>query len=594
MTFAWPWAFLGLLALPALAAIYWLRQRARRRPVSSLVLWREAPQSRASGRRLERFETSRLLLLELLILTLLVVAAAGPNLPLRDARHPLVAVLDDSFSMLAGGERSPRQRAEEALLRELEDGRHGTVTLVAAGERPQVLGEGAASIEAVTERLELWRASSASSRLEAAITLAGDLGGGRARILVLSDRAPSEPPAAGRLAWWSFGRASANLAMVGATRSAEGRGENGDACLVEVANFSPRAAAARIQVTVDGEPRPAPSPIELGAGEIGRLRLVVPRGRDASFRLLGDRAAGDALELDDQAILLPQRSRRVRVALEAADPGLRQLIRDALAASDRAILAPDRGELVIADRILEQEPPAGAWSLRLVTGGQAKPYLGPFVLDRGHPLTAGLSLDGVIWAASAAGDSSTAATRAGAPGSPVVVAGDVTLLADRELGGDRHALTLFWRPDLSTLQRTPNWPILWWNLLEWRAQTLPGLRTANLRLGGEAVVGLAAVGDVELELPDGSRRRLAARGGRLTVRAEQLGIHRLRHGGRADRWAVNALAAEESDLRGAVSGRWGQWSDAAAARWQSRDFAWVLQLAAAAGLVLHLAWSGRR
>ncbi len=142
------------------------------------------------------------------------------------------------------------------------------------------------------------------------------------------------------------------------------------------------------------------------------------------------------------------------------------------------------------------------------------------------------------------------------------------------------------------MQRTPNWPILWWNLLEWRALSVPGVRSANLRLGGEAAVGLTvATGEAELELPDGSTRRLAARGGQLAIPAEQLGIHRLRHGGRTDRWAVNALAATESDLRRAASGRWGSWSDQAAARWEVRSVAWVLLLVASAGLVLHLAWS---
>ncbi|MEM7582312.1 MAG: BatA domain-containing protein [Acidobacteriota bacterium] len=60
MSFAWPWAFVGLLALPALVAIYWLRQRSRRLVVSSLMLWRDQLPSRASGRRRERFEGSRL------------------------------------------------------------------------------------------------------------------------------------------------------------------------------------------------------------------------------------------------------------------------------------------------------------------------------------------------------------------------------------------------------------------------------------------------------------------------------------------------------------------------------------------------------
>ena len=589
VTFAFPWAFLGLLALPALAAIYWLRQRARRRPVSSLLLWRDAHESRASGRHVERFEASRLFLLELLILALLVTAAAGPRLPTRDARRPLVVVLDDSFSMLAGGDVSPKQAATAALLRELDSGRHGAVTLVAAGERPQVLGDGSSSAEAAAERLGLWQAMSHTSRLELAIALAADLGddaGDRARLLVLSDHPPPEPLEAGSLAWWAFGRGVSNLALVAAMRSPEGRGDTSDSCLVEVANYAPRPAAVRLSAAEGESAATEVSRLELAAGEISRVRFSVPRGQEVRLRWVGEPPAadsGDALALDDQAILLPERNRGVRVALEVGDVELRQLIRDTLAASERAIFTQDRAELVITDGAIAEMTPAG-WQLRLVTGGPTKPYFGPFVLDRGHAMTDGLDLDGVIWGA---GDDST-----GSLGEPVITAGDVVLFADREVAGGGHALTMFWRPDQSTVQRTPNWPILWWNLLEWRGHSIPGVRAANLRLGGEAKVGLAAAdGSAELELPDGSRRRLTAQGGRLAIQAEQLGIHRLQHGSRSDRWAVNALAAGESDLRNAESGRWGSWDDGGAARWQARSVAWILLLMTAAGLVLHLFWT---
>ncbi len=599
MTFAWPWAFLGLLALPALAAIYWLRRHARRRPVSSLLLWRDAASSLAGGRRVERFENSRLLLLELLIVTLLVLAAAGPRLPSRDTRRPLVVVLDDSFSMLAGtsASPSPRQAASEALLRELESGRHGAVTLVAAGVRPMVLGEGSTSADAVTARLELWRALSPVARLEPAIALATELGGARGRLLVLSDHPPPEPPVAGRLAWWAFGRSAPNLALVSAVRAPEGRGETADSCLVEVANYSPRTAVARLSATVGEDPPAELSRLELTAGEVGRARFSVPRGKVVRLRLSDGSASGDALALDDRAILLPERSRAVRVALEIGDSELRELIRDVLVASERTVLSPERADLVIADGAEAAGGRTTGWRLRLITGSPAKPYLGPFVLDRGHALTAGLDLDGVIWgAAETAGED--------AVGAPVITAGDVVLLADREAadGGragnapqhSRH-LTMVWRPDTSTVQRTPNWPILWSNLLEWRARSLPGVRAANLRLGGEAGIGSAAAdGSAELELPDGSRRRLTARRGRLAVSAEQLGIYRLHHGGRSDRWAVNALAAEESDLRRAESGRSGGWRDDDAVSRQRRGVAWVLLLLAAAGMVLHLAWTGDR
>ncbi len=595
MSFAWPWALLGLLALPALATIYWLRQRARRRPVSSLLLWREAPRRRASGRRFERFEAGRLFPLELLILTLLAVAAAGPRLALQGAQRPLIVVLDDSFSMLVGGDSSPKNAAVQALRRELASGRHGAVTLIAAGERPQVLDGGATSADAVAERLDQWRASSPAAQLEPAIALAAEIGSDledRAGLLVLTDREPSDRdlPAAGGLAWWAFGRGASNLALVGAVRRPEGRGGSSDICLLEVANYSPQSVKLQLEVAVAEKSFVGGEELEIAAGDIGRLRLPVPHEEVVRVRIGGIEPSGkviDALELDDQVVLLPERKRGVRVALEIDNEGLRRQIREALTAAERAILLPeasDRVELVISDRVGSESAPA-TWRLRLNSSGSVKPYLGPFVLDRGHPLTAGLSLDGVIWGAGQdAGD--------GSVGDPVITAGDVTLLADRATVDHRHDLTLYWSPDQSTLQRTPNWPILWWNLLEWRARSVPGVLMANQRLGSEVTVGLAeAAGEAELELPDGSRRRWTRPGQSLAIRTEQLGIHRLHHGGRTDRWAVNALAAEESDLRRAKSGRWGGWNERRATGRESRSVAWVLLLAATAGGVLHLAWS---
>src|SRR5579863_6779602 len=112
--FVYPLAFLGLLALAALAAIYWLRNRHRRRPVSSLLLWIDPRETRDGGSHLRRLQTPLLFFLELVALLLLVLAAAGPYLHSAQGGRPLVVVLDDSFSMLAGGDHSARSKALQA------------------------------------------------------------------------------------------------------------------------------------------------------------------------------------------------------------------------------------------------------------------------------------------------------------------------------------------------------------------------------------------------------------------------------------------------------------------------------------------------
>ena len=97
----YPLAMLALATLPALAAIYILRNRFRRRQVSSLLLWRFHVQSKQGGAKVHRLQLPLLFFLELLALALLVTAAAGPHWKLPQSTRPLIVVLDDSFSMRA-------------------------------------------------------------------------------------------------------------------------------------------------------------------------------------------------------------------------------------------------------------------------------------------------------------------------------------------------------------------------------------------------------------------------------------------------------------------------------------------------------------
>ncbi|HEY4414599.1 MAG TPA: BatA domain-containing protein, partial [Verrucomicrobiae bacterium] len=97
----YPLALIALATVPALAAIYVLRNRFRHKQVSSLVLWRFHVQSKSGGAKFNRLQLPLLFFLELLILILLVVVATGPRWKLPQSTRPLIVVLDDSFSMRA-------------------------------------------------------------------------------------------------------------------------------------------------------------------------------------------------------------------------------------------------------------------------------------------------------------------------------------------------------------------------------------------------------------------------------------------------------------------------------------------------------------
>jgi len=578
MIFAWPLAVLGLLAAPALAALYFLRQRSRRRRVSSLLLWRGEPPRRDAGRRPERFAAPLPFWLELAAILLLVTAAAGPHLLTPDSRRPLVAVLDDSYSMRAGGAASPRAAAAAALLEELGSGRHSAVTLVLAGERPQLLSADLETAE-VAAALHGWGAAAPSADLEGAVALALELAGERARVLVASDRAPRAAAEVEGLAWRAFGRARGNLAVVHAVRGGADAGgrDEGDHCLLEIANFSDEAAETTLGVRYEGASA-TDRPLRLAASSTATVRLPVPAGAAVELEL-----AGDELAIDDRVVLLPETARPVRVANGLRDGTLRDLVGATLAATGRVRTVTDDAELVVHDR--PEAAGDAVWTVSVLGGAGSVPYLGPFVLDLGHPLAEGLSLSGVIWAAPPWPENAAAA---------VVSAGDVPLVVDRERSGARrdgaHHVTLRFHAALSNLQRTPNWPILWWNLLEWRAASAPGLRRHNVRLGETVTVALAP-GDDELRWrpPGGVEVALPALApGRVEMRAGAVGVHEVAHGAGVERFAVNALAAAESDLRQAASGRWGGWEEPGGERWAERPVGWVFVLAAAALMLAHL------
>ena len=117
------------------------------------------------------------------------------------------------------------------------------------------------------------------------------------------------------------------------------------------------------------------------------------------------------------------------------------------------------------------------WIVQVLAEKEADAYLGPFVMERTHPLTDGLELGGIVWGAGKTTDLA---------GSPIVMAGNIPLVTDAETSSGQHRLRLRLRPDLSTLTRTPAWPILVWNLTTWRSREMPGLARVNLRLGGTA------------------------------------------------------------------------------------------------------------
>ncbi|MEZ5976943.1 MAG: hypothetical protein R3F34_01825 [Planctomycetota bacterium] len=305
----------------------------------------------------------------------------------------------------------------------------------------------------------------------------------------------------------------------------------------------------------------------------------------------------DALEVDDATHLAPARPREVRVAVF----GDAALLRATMLASkndgvaDRvARVAPSTvlaSDARSADLVLDLAGDAGVgasastWVLRVVPPATPTAWVGPFLVERHHPLLVGTTFDGVAWV----GDES-----ADLGGAPIVSAGFATLVSERTVYEGREIVL---NTDLAagTFTRSPDWPILLSNLVEWRRRALPGPRDVNLVVGQELWVGAPEGGTFVLEGPTGRVERSGTR--ELLFPAFELpGAYTLsRDGRRIADVGVGFLDATESDLRGLSSGSAGGGGAATAriAGGSSRS-EWLLTLLALALVAADWWFLGRR
>ncbi len=570
------------VAVPALAGIYWLRNRYQRHSVSSLMLWVDHRSPREGGVRRQRLQTPLLFFLELLAVALLVLAATGPRLLSDQAASPLLVVLDDSYSMLAAGpgSRSARDRGRGAVLDAIDaEGSGASVRLIRAGDEPQLMGATIRDAAQARAALKGWTAQAPRAAIGEAVSLASELGGPRARILVVTDHAPPDDFDQGAAQWWAFGSETSNLGIVTAVRATADLGHR---CLIEVANFADAAKTTRITVRADGAAQPVQEQvITVEPDQPHRRVFTVPRETGALTVTIGD----DALALDNRAVLLPPDERPVRVQTAIRDAALRRVIHRALRSTGRAELAGATGQLLVTDSNQPVLTGPGKWVVRVraVSREAARAYVGPFVLDRSHPLCEGLNLGGVVWAAGA--DAADAADE----GAPVIMAGNTPLVSDRPRPGGRHDIVLRLNPALSSLTRTVNWPVLWWNLVRWRAAELPGLQQVNIRLGTTTQLIVDDAARLTVHNPvTGEDIAMTATDRRVVLRGDAVGVWNVRDGEQEYQLAVNALNHDESNLAAAETGRWGRWVDDPAIREAYADASWAVLLLALGVLGGHL------
>jgi len=405
-----------------------------------------------------------------------------------------VLVLDRSASMAATAADHATRDLALAAARERIDRlvRGSRVTLIGSGARPAILAGPAALPLEARERLATFAPGLAHHELGPALTLAFELSGGRA-VTLITDRF-DEFGASPEVELVAVGRAAPNVGIVAASRrrtaeqpsTVAGATTSAERMSLTVANLTGGEAQRTLRLeTLEGAPL-ASRDLALSQGAESHLSFELPEDAPLVVARLvqsaGSAGSRDGLAADDVAWLARAPRRTVRLAstlppelaatLGVDSPADPSNIDRWLALVPDAVdtLNPSAAHLVLATGMLGGD----AWVLALAAPGPDRGhFIAPFLTDPAHPLLAGLTLEGIVWCAD------TGATLQGAP---FVSAGELALASEVHEGA-RVAWLLNLDPTRSSLQRSPDWPILLTNAAEARRAALPGAAATSLALG---------------------------------------------------------------------------------------------------------------
>lgn len=548
-----PLGLLGLLAIPAILALWMLKLRRPERQVGSTFLWQHLVRDVEANAPWQRLRRSLLLLLQLLCALLLVAVVVRPALD-RPAglAHDLVLVVDASASMSATDVPLDRldaaRRAAIDALQELPTG--GRVSVIAAGDTARVVANEVTDPGHAARAIEGIGPSVGTGDMEAALRLADALAARAAgsQILVVTDASGPVPPEvrlAAPVRVLTVGRERDNQAIAALAVRVDPGGLRRQV-FVSVANLSASVVPRRLELLADGTVFTARDLAldgltrhdvvidELPAeARVVEARLTRPAGSDAT-------PARDHLALDDRAwAIVPDQ--RIRNVLLIGEGSL--FLRNALALLPDVDLygvtvqeweagsAQDGDwDLVVLEGVvpdpLPQAPilafaPPTSSPLGEVTGTLAAPGMGTLPAD--EPLLRDVDLSRFHVGR---------AQRLTAPGWARIVvpgAGDAPLLYSGTREGVPTTVFAFALSD-SDLPLQVAWPILLGNVTG-ELLGRDGSGTAPLRPGAVVELPLAQGEDgVRVTLPDGSAQEVvpsaAGSGAATFVDTWQLGVYR--------------------------------------------------------------------
>lgn len=525
-------ALMWLLPLGgAIIVLYLLRMRRRDIRVPASFLWPERTDEVRANALIQKLRFSWLLVLQLLALTLVVLAVAKPQTKQQGlAGEVTVLVLDASGSM--GSTDVGRDRFDEGrklVVNTIRSAKAGDrLALIEAGPTPRVVfpltGDPARQLQAADTLTRYDSECDVGEAMRLAAALVGGQDG--ARIVLLSDGCfdpiQNFSPGKAAVTYQQIGSASRNLAItaLGTAETPDGR-----QLYVSVKSFAVKDLPATITVLADGKVIDSEKVTVKNGLQWGKTLAAPANAKVFEAKL---ESSEDMLAADNYAVSLADPGATLRTLIVGpSDPFTeRALVLDPRVTLDRSPTLPNdssKYDVIVFDGVPEK-PVKSRGVLTLGVAGEISPVidqgevrLPKFVSAEKKPLMEDVTFDGVyIESARKVRPKSTAEVLAQMNGGPLVVA---------SRSGSVRQVYLAFQPLKSDFPLQVAFPIFIANCLDY----LGGQESANmLAIRAGAPFSLASRSDATLKSPDGSSETAKSTDGNVVVRsARQIGKHEL-------------------------------------------------------------------
>lgn len=187
MQLLYPWFLLLSIFLAAVVLFYFFRKRYEEQSVPSNMLWEEVQNEWQASPLLKKLQKNLLFWLQIFALFFLMIALVRPYWITEELKgEHLIFVIDSSASMSAQYEDYTRfDEAKKEMLEMIDKVNGQKVTLIGAGERPEILLSGESDPSVVKKKLEALELSYNHESIGKALDLAYSLSSGNDGVIYI-------------------------------------------------------------------------------------------------------------------------------------------------------------------------------------------------------------------------------------------------------------------------------------------------------------------------------------------------------------------------------------------------------------------------